>query len=325
MKIYVASRTHTSIVASLATVYPEHQFDVTISPETILPERRRLWSIPKMEGPYLTNVKHVSTCLPVKEAVKGYDFFFASGGWTLGWKPEYSNLPIPKVLYWHNIPLTAESVDANKVAIAYESFKVQKASSVPGTKVNLCRKPDYWNGWIGNIRTPLVVAAWYGTREPNKLRLLASRLLRRGRVTHMQKCGSDWWRAMRKKRFAVHIHSNYPSPIEEYREMLRSHRVFLMYGRYKDMNGGFVTAAMVGVPLVVSNHPDYNIIMKHEEDGFIADNPREAIHYSRLLLEDEQLAREYSIRAREFAMKHFSPEACRPAYDRVIAEAFEKC
>lgn len=320
LKIYVASRTHISVIASLATVYPEHQLNVNISPE-----RRRFLNFPQNEGPYLTNVKHLSSCLPIEEAVKSYDLFFASGGWTSGWKPEYSNLPIPKILYWHNIPLGPDRLNVSKVAVAYESFKVQRASTVAGTKVNLCRNPDYWSGWHGNQKIPLVVALAYKAREPHPIRLFVSRILHPHRVTHMQKCGSDWWIKMQRSSFSLHIHSSYPPiPIEQYREMLRSHRVFLMYGKYKDMNGGFVTAAMVGMPLVVSNHPDYNIIMKHGEDGFIADSPQEAIHYSKRLLEDEQLAREYSIRARKFALKHFSPEACKPAYDRVIEEALVK-
>jgi len=314
--------------------YPKYDFHI-VEP-TKLGRRNHI----NAEGEIIGNLTHIDgPKIANNKSIKGYDLFFATGGWTLGWRHEYSNLDIPKILYWHNIPLTPDKVDANKVAIVYESFKAQSSSSVSGFKANLCRDPNYWDEWIGNKNKALVVAHAYSTYKAkyhfrgilikeNPLINLISKIHRicRNRprkITHKEKCGSEWWDMMLKKGFPINIHERY-IPTEKYRQILREHKVFLMFGKWKDMNGGFVSASMVGMPLVVSNHPDYNIMMKHEIDGFLVDTPLEAINYCQRLFEDEDLAKKYSRRARKFAMREFSPEACKPAYDKAIADAFDK-
>jgi len=306
---------------SIAAIYPQHDFFIV--------EPAKLGRVKGIEsaGKVVGNLSHSEgPKIATEKSIRGYDLFFATGGWTVGWRRQYSSLNIPKILYWHNVPLTADKVDVSRVAIAYESFKVQRSSSVSGIKVNLCRDPNYWDGWIGNKRRALVVAAAYSTyRAKYRVRgmlisenpaiNLVSKIhkLCRNRprnVTHKEKCGSEWWDIMLKEGFPIYIHEHYVST-ESYRQILRQHRVFLMFGKWKDMNGGFVTASMIGMPLVVSNHPDYNIIMENRIDGFLVNTASEAISCCQKLFEHEDLAKKYSERARTFAVREFSPRRCR--------------
>ena len=188
---------------SIAAIYPQHHFFI------VEPAKLGRFKGIKSAGKVVGNLSHSEgPQIATEKSIRGHDLFFATGGWTVGWRRQYSSLNIPKILYWHNVPLTPDKVDVSRVAIAYESFEVQRSSSVSGIKVNLCRDPSYWNGWIGNKKRVLVVAQAYSTyRAKYRVRgmlisenpaiNLVSKIhkLCRNRprnVTHKEKGGSEW-------------------------------------------------------------------------------------------------------------------------------------
>ncbi len=116
-----------------------------------------------------------------------------------------------------------------------------------------------------------------------------------------------------------------PANWAQLKGMLQSHRFYIHTAdpRYEaGFNMASVEAMAAGMPVIGNQHPTSPV--KHGVSGFLSDDAKELRKYAQMLIEDRQLAKLMGQRARETAIKQFSPLRFKQALLRSIETARQK-
>lgn len=163
-------------------------------------------------------------------------------------------------------------------------------------------------GWNGTVNKTLMVSRAMPSRPMHTNLDLCSNLIRNGLPIDLYGTGNEEL-----------FYSKGALPFEKLRETYANYRVFLnLNTKPAPLTYTFIEALMTGCPMVSVgpvlgslNDPDYgktfigHTYLDNGVSGLWSDNPGEIIQFGNLLLDNEKLAKSFSEKSREIAIKHF--------------------
>ena len=95
------------------------------------------------------------------------------------------------------------------------------------------------------------------------------------------------------------------SSTEELIKDICASRFYLNTATWSTLPMSLVEAMMIGCPVISTSYLEAGLLIKHGENGFIADSPEDMIKYANLLINDYELAKSIGQKGREFAIETF--------------------
>lgn len=111
---------------------------------------------------------------------------------------------------------------------------------------------------------------------------------------------------------------------EELVKFLCSSRFFLNTSQYSNFPMALAEALTCGTPVITTSHYESKHIIKHEENGFIADTAEDIIKYAKALLNDKSLADKIGAAGRETALRLFNKDRFTKDWCDIIRDTYEK-
>lgn len=290
---------HQVFLESLSNTFSEHSFYLTerIYHPNYPPEY--FPSIPK-------NVQIAPEILDLKE-LDQYDMFIGIFGGSDMQKTEMWKIPtvwrtyVPISMNWKYLRGAPMVYNGNLTKdISVRSSKNQHVfnSNLDGPVAYDYRNPDVFKDWNGKIKEAIVVANL--GRDPGLGKALYEKI---------------------KDQIPIRVIAQ-NIPYADLLQVYRDYRVYLELTSTARIISASITEAMTtGQPIVTNGVGEFKDLIFHGIDGYstyIPNNDKEIIEYSKLLLENEDLAKDISIRARDKGKDLFSKARVRDAFEKAF-------
>lgn len=270
-----------------------------------------------------------------------HDFYMITGNGIKGW--DYHTKPIPKNHYllsqpFPNLPANIEFdliLSQDRFGGLQRSLEISSRFGIPVIHIDHALPPpnafpkqiekmktltphqrvfiaesskEHWGGDVNDpvIRYGLDTNTWSGWHGSNEYGLSIVNYFAQRDVF----CGWTEWQEVAKSVPMKLIGENpglstsAPST-EALIDAIRSSKFYLNTAKWSTLPMSMVEAMMIGCPVITTSYLEAGRIIKHGENGFIADSPKEMIKYAKILLNDYDVAKQIGENGRKSAMEIF--------------------